>query len=288
MGTVASGENRLFSTDMSSSRSSRVLLCALAALLVAIVAVFAVLPASAHAASYKSSRAVDVTVKVGDVSVTSEQYQKSDGSWTCKIVMNVGSKRKAVASDTASAFVTNGKYIFYAKRGKRTYGASDYAEYTTKNTIYRYTVSTGIKKKVIVGTDWIPLASNGTYLYAGRDNGAEGVKLYAVKVKTGAKTYMANHVGSVVYKSSRVVTSTNSGDLGNYALYLFKSTGKGKIKVAKGCGINIKSGKVYYVKCKQGTEPDYAAKFKLYTCTLNATSKKAVTGWQDTFPDKYV
>lgn len=230
---------------------------------------------SKAASKYVSNVAIDTKQKVGNVTFVSKQY-KVGSSYYCKIIMKKGGKSKTIDKKTTAAFVTNGKILYYAKEGKLI------DEYRHKNTIYKYTVKTGKKQKLVTGTDYTVLGCSGTYLYCGTNNGADGVDLYALNIKTKKKKHMIDVVGNVFVSGSRVVTSTNTGDVGNYPIHSFKLNGTGKKKIVDGILLKAKKGKIYYCKVNEATW-----KYKVYSCSMTGKSKKALTGWVSEIPAKY-
>ena len=94
---------------------------------------------------------------------------------------------------------------------------------------------------------------------------------------------MVNYVGSVIVSKGKVMTTTISGDANNNPICVFDLNGSGKKKVAEGCSAVIKKGKIYYVKINLKTR-----KCKVYQCSLKGKNKKAVTGWLNRVPSKYL
>lgn len=208
--------------------------------------------------------------KVGDITFIVKQYQK-DSSYYYKIIMKKNGKTKTIEKKMDTSFVTNGEILYYAKEGKKN------EDYESMNTIYKYIVKTGKKEKIAAGINYTVCGCSGKYLYCGTNNGADGVDLYAVNVKTKKKKHMTDVVGGVYVSGNRVVTSTNSGDVGNYPIYSFKLNGSHKKKITDGILLSVKKKKIYYGKVKS----DGKEKFKVYSCSLTGKNKKALTGWID-------
>ena len=138
-------------------------------------------------------------------------------------------------------------------------------------------------KKLIAGYGYEPRACSGTYLYCGGcKEPVEGIKLYALNIKTKKKTYMRKNAGFVQYKSGKVVASTNTGAVGNFPIYLFNKNGKNRKKIANGATVRIKGKRVYYCVFSASK-----MKYKVYKCNLKGKGKKAVTGWKSEYPSKY-
>lgn len=227
------------------------------------------------AEKYVRNRAVNTVQSVNGVKFVARQY-KSGSSYYYKIIMKKGNKSKTIAKKTTSDFVTNGKVLYYVKVGSRI------SDYQYRNTIYQYNIKTGKHTKIISGTEYTVCGCSGTYLYCGVDNWADGVELYALNLKTKKKKHMVDVVGGVYVYGNRVVTSTNTGDVGNYPIYSFNLNGSGKKKLDNGGVLKVEKGKVYYYRLSQDT-----MKYKIYTCSLTGKKKKAVTGWVKEIPSKY-
>ena len=69
---------------------------------------------------------------------------------------------------------------------------------------------------------------------------ADGIKLYAYDLKKKRKKYMTSGVANVLVDRNHVVTSTNSGDAGNYPINFFKLNGTGKKKYVMAVYLNLK------------------------------------------------
>lgn len=225
----------------------------------------------AYATAYKSCRAYGVKVSVGGATFASQQYQVS-GRYTYKIKMTKSGKKKTVASDVGASFVTNGRYLYYSK-----YLSGPDANYKNKVALYRMDLNTNKRKKLATGMQLEAMGCSGTYLYYGTSNFDAGVNLYAMNVSTLKKRHMVNYVGTVQYGNGHVVTTTNTGAIGNCPIYSFKADGTGKVKIAKACMASIKGKYVYYTVYKMGA--NYQSLFKRYRSTFDGKSKKAITGW---------
>lgn len=237
---------------------------------------------SKAADKYVSNMAADTKQKVGNVTFVSKQY-KVGSSYYCKIIMKKDGKSKTIDKKTTAAFVTNGKVLYYVKEGKL---VNDYGQH--KNTIYKYTIKTGKKEKIITGPEYTIRGCSGTYLYYGTDNWADGVDLYAINVKTKKKKHMVDTVGRVFISGSRVVTTMNSGAPEDYPIHSFKLNGTGKKKISDGNLLNVKNGKIYYYKTKLVNEKNETiVKYKVYRCSETGKSKKALTEWVSEVPEKY-
>lgn len=238
-------------------------------------------PVQAHAAAYESSRAVDVTTTVGGKSFEATQYQNANGWYVCQITMTKDGVTKTLVDGASADFVTNGKYLYYAKRTARVEGNWSY-----KQAIYRLTIASGAKKKLVSGTDCIPVAAYGNYLYYGKDENADGIDLYALNVKTKKKRHMAAGRGAVRVANGYVVATTNTGDAGNYPMYVFKKDGSKRKMFAKGFSAKIEGKRIVYGKLRYTSSGKI--QFRVYKCKLSGKSKKAVTGWLSEYPAEYL
>lgn len=228
------------------------------------------------ASKYVSSVAWDTPKTVNGATFVAKQH-KVGSRYLSKIIWTKNGKSTTILSGVEAAFVTNGKVLYYSKPTKKL------SAYSWRETIYCYNIKSKKSKKIISGTDYTVCGCSGTYLYCGNDNGADGVNLYAVNIKTKKKKHMVNAVGSVAVSNGKVVTTTNSGAIGNYPIYVFNSNGSRKKKIADGCHATIKNGKIYFVRY------NYASgKVRVYRCSLKGKNKKAVTGWCSSIPSKYL
>lgn len=231
---------------------------------------------SEAAAKYVSSVAWDTPKKIGNAIFVAKR-QKVGTEYMSKIVMKKNGKNKVLVSKVNAAFVTNGSVLYYSKHEKKI------SDYTWDNAIYSYSISSGKSKKVTSGKNYTVSGCSGTYLYCGINNEADGIDLYAFNLKSKKKKHMTDVVGRVVVSNEKVLTTTNTGDSGNYPIYVFNLDGSGKKKIANGGYATIKNGKVYYSRFNEKI-----GKFKMYCCSLKGKNKKPVTGWLDTIPSKYL
>ena len=238
-------------------------------------------PGQAQAAAYQSSRAVDVTTTVAGKTFEAVQYQNDKGWYVCQITMTQNGSTKTLVDGADAAFVTNGKYLYYAKVTAKLDDGWSY-----KQKIYRLTITSGAKKKLASGINYIPAAAYGSYLYYGSDQGPEGINLYAMNVKTKKKRHMVDVVGSVKCGSGRVVTTTNTGDAGNYPMNVFKKDGNKRKMFAKGFGAKIKGKKIIFGKLRY--QDGGHIQFRVYKCSLSGKGKKAITDWLDKYPEEYL
>lgn len=227
------------------------------------------------AGKFVSSEAWDSPIKVKGVVFTAKRHQAGPGY--TKIIREKDGKSTTILSGVQAAFVTNGEVLFYSKP------VEQINSFSWKNTVYCYNIKSKKSRKFVSGRDFVVQGCSGTYLYCGNDNGADGVNLYAVNVKTKKKKHMVDVVGKVKVSNGKVLTTTNSGALGNYPIHVFNTNGSGKKKIADGCFATIKKGKVYYTRWNMKTN-----KFKVYRCSLKGSNKKAVTKWLSHTPSKYL
>lgn len=224
---------------------------------------------------YEVNHASDVTFKKNGISFTTKLNDTSN--YTYDLIMKKKNKKTIITKKSNCTFLTNGKILYYVTQDQ------ELSDYQYKNTIYKYNIATGKRTKIISGTDYTVEGCKGKYLYCGRDEGADGVVLYALNLKTGKKKYMRSGVGYIITSGQYVVTSTNAGDAGNYPIYVFKANGNGKKKVANGGPLEVKKNKLYYSRYNV-----YTNKVRIYKCSLNGKNKKPVTGWLTQLPKKYI
>ncbi len=239
--------------------------------------------AQAAARKYFDCQGADYPIDV--YGVTFEAKTKQYGNeYLADIVRTENGVSKTLLTKVNFAFVTNGIYLYYSKPVKKV--ADDNFGSSYNNTIYRYTIKSGKSKKLVSGVRYIPMQAIGKYLYYGQENYADGVDLYCINVNTKKKTHMVDVVGGVLIGSTRVVTSTNSGDVGNYPIYSFNFDGTARKKITDGILVNLKGKTVTFAKYKYDSKT-HKDSFRLYTCTVTAKKKKAITKWIDRIPEEY-
>jgi len=201
------------------------------------------------------------------------EYQ-SEGHY--KICMVRNGVTKVIVSNAAIAYVTNGKYLFYAEVGAALSGSSYYKRF--KQIIYCINTDTGKKKRIAAGSGLTPFACSGDWLYAGIDTSQEcrSYKVYAYNVKTGAKQFMMDDARSIQYVSGVVMGQTARSDVSNANYYLFNKNGTGKKLLAKALDVKIQKRYIYYVVYKN---VNYTMYYKVYRVNLKGKNKKALTGW---------
>lgn len=226
---------------------------------------------------YELNRASDVIVKKNGISFQATQNNTSDyDDITYRLTMKKKGKTTVITNNSNCSFLTNGKILYYVNKDKK---VSDY-EY--KNTIYKYNITTGKQSKVISGKEYTVAGCNGKYLYCGRDDGPDGIKLYAFNLKNKKKKYMQSVVGEVLVSGQYVATGICAGDADNFPIHIFRANGSGKKKIASGIPLKITKKKLYYAQVNLKTW-----KQRVYTCSLKGKNKKAVTGWMTQIPKKY-
>ena len=254
--------------------------------LLALAALLLLIPAGgaqAAARKYFSSQAADMPMDVYGVAF--EAKQKQYGSdYLADIVRTENGVSKTLVRKVDFAYVTNGIYLYYSKPGKKV-NTADFGP-CYKNTIYRYTIKSGKKQKMASGLRLIPVDAIGKYLYYGQENYADGIDLYSLNIKTKKKNHMVDCVGGMQIGSTRVVTSTNSGDVGNYPIYSFEFDGTKRKKITDGIFLRLRGKTITFAKYKYdvNTHKDY---YRLYTCTVTAKKKKAITKWIESIPQEY-
>lgn len=231
---------------------------------------------SEAAGKYVSSMAWDSPIQAGNAVFVAKQ-QKVGSQYMSKIVIKVNGKSRTLVSKTDAAFVTNGRILYYSKPIKKL------NDFVWKKTIFCHNIRTGKSTKVISGKNYIVTGCSGKYIYFGVDNEADGIKLYALNLKSKKKKYMIDHVGIVTVLKEKVITMINTGDMSNVPIHAFNLNGSGKKKIAEGCYVVYKKGKLYYAKCNA-----QRSKYKIYSCSLDGKNKFAETGWLDQIPSKYL
>ena len=233
------------------------------------------------AAKYYASRAADYPMEVNGAVYEAEQKKFDDG-YFAQITRTKDGKKTVLVPKADFAYVTNDVYLYYAKPGK-VVNDPDFGT-SHKNTIYRLTIKTGGKKKIVSGLRTIPAHAVGNYLFYGRDDYADGITLYSYDVKKKKKTFMVDVVGAVKLGTNRVITDTNTGDVDNYPIYSFNFNGSDKRKITEGVLLKVSGKKMYFAKVKfvNGYE-----RYRVYSCNLLGRGKTARTGWVKQIPKKY-
>ena len=233
-------------------------------LILFLTAIMAAVPLTALAEQSSDQAIFSGTVQKGKYTITlSYDYTVKNN------VLTVANGEKTKTVSNVSAAITDGKYLYYALRGSKLKGGN------YKNSIRRMTLSSFATKKITSGTNSVPVMVRGSYLYYGRDQGPDGVKLYARNLKTKKSKYIYGAAGLLRTAGSKyVLVMTNSGAVGNYPIYICKNSGAGKKKLTTGVSACYSNKKVYYYKVNVKTW-----KYKLYRCTTSGKSKKALTGW---------
>lgn len=231
------------------------------------------LPGQAEAEAYKSGDSTKA-VTIGKTQVSASSYTNSDGRTAYRIYVSKNGSWSMAAEKADQEFLTNGRYLFYAKQ----VGNPDqFGIY--KQVIYRKDLKTGKQKKLGSGRNWEPFASNGTYLYCGtRFTSVSTATLYAVNVKSKAKTKMPSRLMKAVYGGGRVVSIKCYMQVGNYPIYSFNKQGKGKKKIASGFNYIVKGKKLYYSKYRY---KNGVSQYRVYCCPVKGGSSKALTKWGD-------
>lgn len=268
----------------------------LAAIMVAAMAaavLLAAAPASpAQAAAYQPSKLTSTSAdyqtttykaKAGKVTVTAKgtfDYDKS-GTFFKLTVKKKGGKAKVLTKKADRGFTTNGRYVYYAVKGARVTGDPDSLLYLwghRKNTIYRYDVKTGAKKKIVKGTNIVPFCAQGSYLYYGKYGSAasDTNTLYARNVKSGKQKKLAGSIFDGICKG-RVICHEWSNAGNGMPMYSYKKDGTGKVVVTRNVlgqsdAIKVGSKKIRYIET-DGYD------YRVVTCNAKGKVKKAVTGW---------
>lgn len=237
-------------------------------------------PGTAHAAGYVAStydgdEAYAYSHGVSVRAVPSGSYPSVKYS----LVVTRSGKTKTVAKDVSPTFITNGKYLYYAKRGKQV--ASAVPEWNhRKAVIYRLNIKTNAKKRMASGVQIVPRDISGKYLYYTKTKSAasDPSHLYALNTKTCKKKSMGKDV-SYFGKTSKNVVCTAFSNTGYSSLYSFAKNGSKKKTITKHLvsgAVSIRGGKVYYIEYGNS---DGDMKFRAVRCSPNGNSKKALTGW---------
>lgn len=228
--------------------------------------------------SYSGSSTTYQAAAGGATFRTTGTYVYGEGT-VYNLTMTKNGVTKTIARNVEGQFITNGKYLFYAKRGARVTSDTSSQQWMwncRKNTIYRMKVKSGAKKKVVKGTDFVPHGYYKGYLYYGkRPAAASDVhSLYARKVKGGKARKLAGSTYDGIC-GGRVVchewTNANTG----MPLYTYKKNGKGKKTIEKSAcsfAIKIKGKRIVYLK-QSGNM------YRAYSCKSNGKGKKALSGW---------
>lgn len=143
-----------------------------------------------------------------------------------------------------------------------------------RGAVYRCSVKSGKSQKVSRGGFDTVKGAVGKYVYAGVDQGEDGIRLYAVNAKTKRAKFMAAGVGGVQCAGKRVMTTPSYGVLGNYPICTFKKDGSGKRKIGTGFAGKLTKKHAYYVQYSYAK-----SKYRAFRCNPDGTKKKAVTKW---------
>lgn len=215
------------------------------------------------------------------------------------------SQTKLLVKDSAGLFVSNGKYVFYAKRGKPTKDvppALDYREHT----IYRMKIRSKSQKKVVTGTNIVPQAVKDPYVYYGKlpnetddspaslvgnlaggmgaaaaalagtlPGGAENdATLFVRNWKTKKTRQLAGeHLDG--FCGERVVCHAPA-DAGSAPLYTYKLNGTGMKELTALCtgDVKIKGKRIIYLASNE-TNTAYRA----YSCLPTGAETKELSEW---------
>ncbi len=253
-------------------KKERMLLCFLSMFF---ILAFASINVSDISANYSSNQVVDRKVTVNGVSVISKQY-KVGNDYRYKIIISKNGKAIEAIKNTRAEFTTDGKILYYLKRGKSV------NTWQHRYIIYRYSISTQKEKRLLSGIEYTVMGCSGRYLYYGRDNEADGVDVYALDTKNGKKKRMIDGVGQLYVSGGRAITEMNTGAVGNVPIHSFCLNGSREKKIVDGILLKAQKGKITYAKVSEKTW-----KYKIYECTVDGEERNALTGWLDRIPDSY-
>lgn len=222
----------------------------------------------------------------GGIGMPRSAEGKSSGFRTSYKNMSVGGARFIVKGDRKIIMQKNGRSVTVARKPHLPYSTNGRVLYYTQYNSYEDTKIIKVDLKTLKttvierGQSLAMKGVNGNYMYMGNDMEADGVDLYALNLKTHRKQFMRGVVGSVVFKKNTVLTTTNTGDVGNYPIVIFSKDGRNKKKIADGVTGSIRGGHIYYIRYGSG-------KFKVFRTDLRGNNKTAVSGWLSEFPTKY-
>lgn len=226
--------------------------------------------------SSKKEKYVPGKIKIGKV--TFAVKQKSEISSRYVIYQIINGKKKTIVKNVNDGLVTNGKYLYYVKIGK----AKKY--YGCRTVLYRMTLRTGKTRKIVKGENQKILDVKGRYVFWGKDFEADGKKLYSMNIKTHKSRFLTSGVGGFQIKYGRILTDTESGDVSNGPMCLFKLDGSGKIKLGYWLCGTMRNRHIYLVKVRYKKTQMY---YKVVRMNLKGKNKKTIRAWSTTYPQGY-
>ena len=244
-----------------------------------------------YVADKRSADSQRRTATAGGVTVNS--YSTNRGVFATALVSSTitatyKGETKTLATGVGPSFVTNGRYVFYAKgTTKAKVGTSSYMYDTYKSVIYRLDLKTGAKKKITSGKSWTIYGASKSYVYCGaQTTTALPNSLYAVNIKTGTKKFLSSRgTSSLEATSKRVAYTTLRGQVFCSTLYTCKASGAGnKVADTNVDYFRLSGSKVIYLKGKYQNGTQY---FRAMSCSLSGSGKKALTGWREFNMDAY-
>lgn len=216
------------------------------------------------------------TITVGNeaystVWVRDEMYEKQKIEYSVyNFVVTKNGKETIIEQEVLDCFITDKKVIYYTKIGN------------SKNTIYKYNLKSGKKKKILLAKKVGVFGCSGRYLYYGKYNmGYNRSGMYAnmhtCRLKDKKKIHMVNNIGSVKYHKKYVLLEGGASDVSNTPIYLFKENGKKVKKLTRALNSRFKGKKIYCTICKY--DNDYQMYYKVISFSLNGKNKKTVVKW---------
>lgn len=289
------------------ARRATATVAAIAVAMICAVALVTILPRPASAAELEVGLVVQSTnakyVKSAssyDSSTGTTVYVANVGGKTFKAASNTvpgtgtplkytltvseGGKTRTLAKDVYWNFLTNGRYVFYAKGGKW-YGPGVYKR---MHTLYRLDLNTGKKKRVAKGVNCYADACNGKYLYyaTGMVEGVGG-QLRALRLSTWKSRLVGKGLCGTVCSGKRIVARQASQNTG-YAVYSFGQSGSGKKTLAKSVAdCKVKGGKLVYMECRVSTSAGTSTRYRVARCALTGKGRKALSKWSTDWSGTY-
>lgn len=235
----------------------------------------------------------DENTIVGTAVVFRESYSTSKNSipnyarTAYRLYITVDGKKTLLDDDVEYTFMTDGTDIYYISLGSYMKAAD--IENLHKTTVYKYTISTGEKKKLVTSTGlrFANCASTKyAYLtYQKKKFMWDQYGLYVLNLSTGKLKNLGKDQGACNIYKNRVYVYASGGDICyDYKIYSYKLDGTKKKVIAKGAFAGVKKGKVYSVQQKKN------GLIRGFKCNLLGKKKKPITKWlpEDKFPWKKV
>ena len=135
-------------------------------------------------ATFSYGVVTSVSVAFGETCYAINGCRRTGTYYTYQIKSTTGNTVKTLATDVADHFITNGRYLFYAKCLDRETASWDSYSTSAKYAIYRLGPSTNTRKRLVTCEETTLFGAHGDYLYYGAYKGLLGADAYALNVKS--------------------------------------------------------------------------------------------------------